>query len=78
MFRNRNVLQEQGALDALRADSDIELPLPQLPKLVISASDILICDSRDQVESKSKQDCCLRSYLHRQYSWAESTDHTAL
>ena len=51
--------------DALRADSDIEFSLPQLPKLVMSAPDIPICDS-DQIEYK--RDCSLRSYLHRQYS----------
>lgn len=33
--------------DSLRADSDIELSLPQLPKFVMSVSDIPICDSSD-------------------------------
>ena len=59
--------------DVLQADSDIELSLPQLPKFVMSVSDIPICDSSDQIKSKSKRDYSLRSYLHRQYSWAEST-----
>ena len=63
--------------DTLRADSDIELSLPQLPKFVISASDIPICDSSDQIKSKSKRGCSLRSCLH-QYSWVESTNHAAL
>ena len=56
--KSKGITRTRGpcmTLDALRVDSGIELSLPQLPKLVISASDISICDSSDHIKSKSKR-----------------------